>query len=196
MASRELLDALNLSASQDQQTEVNINVSVDPLNPAATTKTAESDEEEQYDEKTARQLERERQSEKVAYMRHKLGMTFEEIGVKLGMHENTARNRYTEWLMSEHQKEQVASEFWNLFYIVKEKDQKEALRQISKVYAEQQKQQAKTEITLTQNSTQNTVTNVCFRWLTDDEWKNKLSSSTVRIPGKENFMTAQQDSAS
>jgi hypothetical protein len=33
-----------------------------------------------------------------------------------------------------------------------------------------------------------------LRWLTDEEWKNKLSSNTARIVGKENFTKAQQGS--
>lgn len=108
-----------------------------------------------------------------------------EISVALGKRRETVNRKISRWLRTADFEVWVKQAWLDKLRKVGDV---EAFRGLTKLMTAYAKQQADSQI--------GPIGNIAFRWLSDEEWKEKLSSNTVHIQGKEYFMKATRDSES
>ena len=111
------------------------------------------------------------------------GKTELEIGVSLRRRRETISRKIHKWIQTRDFKIWVKTTWLMKLGRV---DETEAFRGLTRLMIEIMRQEAGTVET--------GGVPLVFRWFTDKEWKEKLSSDTVPIVGKAYFTKAQQDS--
>jgi hypothetical protein len=106
-----------------------------------------------------------------------------EIGVAIGLRRETISRKISKWVQTPDFRLWVKTAYVNKLGKV---DDAEALKSLTRLMIEVLRQEQ--GIQPTENAP------LAIRWMNDEEWKNKLSSNTAPIVGKENFIKALQGS--